>query len=76
MCDPEPGFHHVHPHCGGTLPADSTAFQCPKCGGLLDVDYEWDRLPVPRSLREFEAAWANRADPLDFSPAAASQAAA
>ncbi len=57
----------IHPHCGATLPVACTAFACPKCGGLLDVEYEWDRLPVPKSLREFEAAWANRNHPLDFS---------
>ncbi len=40
---------------------------CPRCGELLDVDYQWDRLPVPKSLREFEAAWARRNDPQSFS---------
>ena len=65
---PERAFQRcIHPHCGGTLPVACTAFRCPTCGGLLDVEYEWDRLPVPRSLKAFEAAWANRADPLDFS---------
>ncbi|MCH7689132.1 MAG: threonine synthase [Planctomycetes bacterium] len=34
---------------------------------MLDVNYEWDRIPVPDSLREFEARWANRRHPLDFS---------
>lgn len=36
-------------------------------GGLLEVDYDWDRVNVPRSLREFEARWATRRNPLDFS---------
>lgn len=40
---------------------------CPLCGNLLDVVYDWDRLPVPRSLREFEEAWGRRADPHAFS---------
>ena len=65
---PERAFQRcIHPHCGTTLPAACTAFRCPTCGGLLDVEYDWDRLPVPTSLREFEAGWANRSDPLDFS---------
>ena len=65
---PERAFQRcIHPHCGATLPAACTAFACPTCGGLMDVAYEWDRLPVPRSLKEFEAAWANRTHPLDFS---------
>jgi threonine synthase len=37
---------------------------CPHCGSLLDVDYDWDRLPLPRSLREFEKKWARRNEPL------------
>ncbi len=57
----------IDPHCGGTADLADTAFQCPTCGGLVDVAYDWDRLPVPASLRHFEAKWANRTDPLDFS---------
>ena len=29
--------------------------------------YDWDRLRPPRSLKEFEAKWADRSDPLGFS---------
>lgn len=57
----------INPACRATVDLADTAFQCPKCGGLLDVAYDWDRLPVPKSLAQFEAKWANRADPLDFS---------
>ena len=57
----------IHPHCGGTADLADTAFACPVCGGLLDVAYDWDRLPVPKSLKHFESKWANRTDPLDFS---------
>ncbi|MBX3438340.1 MAG: threonine synthase [Planctomycetaceae bacterium] len=34
---------------------------------MLDVCYEWDKLPVPSSLREFESRWNSRRHPLDFS---------
>ncbi|MCA9027412.1 MAG: threonine synthase [Planctomycetaceae bacterium] len=34
---------------------------------MLDVQYEWDKLPVPSSLREFERRWSSRRNPLDFS---------
>jgi threonine synthase len=44
-----------------------STFQCPRCGGLLDVAYDWDRLSPPRSLRAFEAKWADRANPVSFS---------
>src|SRR3954452_6155638 len=57
----------IHPHCGGTAGVDDTSFRCPKCGGLLDVAYDWDRLPPPKSLRDFEAKGARRDDPLCFS---------
>ncbi|HEX4607153.1 MAG TPA: threonine synthase [Urbifossiella sp.] len=57
----------INPRCGATADLSDTSFRCPACGGLLDLAYDWDRLPVPKSLREFEAAWANRSDPLDFS---------
>jgi threonine synthase len=34
---------------------------------LLDVAYAWDRLAMPRALRDFEAKWADRANPYSFS---------
>jgi threonine synthase len=57
----------IDPACGGTRAVDDTAFVCPRCGGLLDVAYDWGRLPPPKSLRDFEAKWARRSDPLCFS---------
>ncbi len=57
----------INPACRATVDLTDTTFRCPVCGGLLDVAYDWDRLPVPKSLRHFESKWANRNDPLDFS---------
>jgi threonine synthase len=57
----------INPDCAATRSVDDTAFQCPDCGSLLDVVYDWDRLPPPRSLRDFEAKWSDRANPLSFS---------
>jgi threonine synthase len=34
---------------------------------LLDIQYDWDRIPVPSSLREFEKRWSTRRNPLDYS---------
>ena len=34
---------------------------------LLDIQYDWDRIPVPSSLKEFEARWSTRHNPLDYS---------
>jgi threonine synthase len=53
--------------CAATVAVDDTSFVCPRCGGLLDVAYDWDRLPPPKSLRAFEAKWAERTNPLSFS---------
>jgi threonine synthase len=57
----------IHPGCAATLALDATDFRCPRCGGLLDVAYDWDRLRPPRALKDFEARWADRTDPLAFS---------
>src|SRR5262245_35237105 len=57
----------IDPACAATLAVDDTSFACPKCGGLLDVVYDRQRLPPPRALRDFEAKWADRASPLSFS---------
>jgi threonine synthase len=57
----------LSPDCAATFPIDEIRTDCTHCGSLLDVDYEWDRLPVPRSLRAFEPRWANRHNPLDVS---------
>src|SRR5207253_8649848 len=57
----------INPVCAATCSVDETAFVCPRCGGLLDVTYDWNRLSPPKSLRAFEAKWADRAQPLSFS---------
>jgi threonine synthase len=57
----------IHPQCGGTASVDETSFACPKCGGLLDVAYDWTRLEPPTSLAWFESKWAERSNPLHFS---------
>lgn len=57
----------IFPECSATCAVDETHFVCPKCGGLLDVAYDWNRLSLPKSLRDFEAKWSDRANPLNFS---------
>jgi threonine synthase len=65
---PETSFQRcIDPHCGGTAALADTTFRCPTCGGLMDVAYDWNHLPVPSSLRHFEAKWSTRSNPLDFS---------
>jgi len=57
----------VDPDCGAQFSIDEIHTGCPNCGALLDVRYEWDRIPVPSSLRLFETRWGSRRNPLDFS---------
>jgi threonine synthase len=57
----------IDPDCGQQYAVDEVRVACATCGGLLDVRYDWDRVPVPASLRDFEARWSNRRNPLDFS---------
>ena len=44
----------IDPACSETLGVMTAVTACPKCGGLLDVRYDWNRLAVPRSLAEFD----------------------
>jgi threonine synthase len=57
----------ILPGCGATAPLEDTSFHCPTCGNLMDVAYDWDRVRPPRQLKEFEAKWARRSEPLEHS---------
>jgi threonine synthase len=46
---------------------EESVFECPKCGNLLDVRYDWSRGAPPKHLKDFEAKWARQDDPLAFS---------
>jgi threonine synthase len=52
------------PDCGATYDVHEVRTACGDCGSLLDVVYDWDRLPVPDSMRFFEQKWARRNEPL------------
>lgn len=67
--------HHAHqqcinPDCAITFPVDQVLITCPSCGSLLDVRYDWDRLPRP-TWEFFEHRWMTRGEHgtgrLDFS---------
>lgn len=44
----------IDPACAATYGVDEVLFACRRCGGLLDVAYDWSRLPVPKRLADFE----------------------
>jgi len=50
--------------CAATYDIGEVRTSCDVCGSLLDVVYDWDALPVPRSMSEFEAKWSRRHEPL------------
>ena len=50
----------INPDCAATYGVDEVKVSCAACGGLLDVRYDWDRLPVPKSLSTFEHRWATK----------------
>ncbi len=57
----------INPACGSTFGIDEVKIGCSNCGSLLDVAYEWDKLPIPDSMSFFEQKWQRRNDPLCFS---------
>lgn len=57
----------IMPDCTGTRSIDETTFACPRCGALLDVAYEWNRLPVPPSPQFFASRAGDRTEPLNVS---------
>ena len=61
----------INPACQTNYAIDQIKVSCDKCGSLLDIKYEWSRLPVPRSLSFFEHRWITKGTAtqgrLDFS---------
>src|SRR4029078_9646179 len=57
----EPAFQQcINPDCAATFAIDEVKVSCAKCGSLLDINYDWSRLPVPKSLNFFEDRWATK----------------
>lgn len=57
----------INPSCKATFDVGQTRTSCDRCGDLLDIDYEWSKLEVPKRLDDFEQMWLRRNDPLRFS---------
>ncbi|MBP5621139.1 MAG: pyridoxal-phosphate dependent enzyme, partial [Thermoguttaceae bacterium] len=57
----------VNPQCQATFDVAEVLHRCPQCGSLLDVDYDWDKTFVPKSLTYFEKYWAERSNPYRYS---------
>jgi threonine synthase len=50
----------ISPRCGATFDLRDTLVACGKCGDLLDIAYDWNRLRPPGALRDFERMWSHR----------------
>ena len=61
----------LNPECGHTIGVGESKVACPRCGSLLEIRYDWDKLPVPKSLSFFEHRWSTKGTEvegrLDFS---------
>ncbi len=57
----------INPDCAAEFDCMEVYFKCPRCGELLDVVYNWDKIQVPAKLSDFADRWTSRDNPLDFS---------
>ena len=57
----------IAPEGGPVYGIEQVLTNCPQTHELLDVRYDWNRVKVPASLKEFERRWSTRRNPLDFS---------
>jgi len=57
----------INPDCGAEFDCGQTMFECPECGELLDICYNWDKIEVPDKMSDFAKRWGTRNNRLDFS---------
>jgi len=57
----------INVHCQATFDIAQALTACPQCGCLLDVVYDWEKVPLPKKLSDFNKRWATRDNVLDFS---------
>jgi threonine synthase len=50
----------INPACNATYAIDDVRVSCGNCSSLLDVRYDWSKLPLPRSLSFFEHRWSTK----------------
>ncbi|NNM84500.1 MAG: threonine synthase [Phycisphaerales bacterium] len=57
----------INPTCSATFDIGQVLTSCAKCGELLDIQYDWSKAPLPKSLDAFQQRWQSRRFPLDYS---------
>ena len=53
--------------CGAKFDCAQPLFKCPRCGDMLDIRYNWDKIRLPEKMADFTKRWATRQNSLDFS---------
>ena len=57
----------TNPDCGAEFDCGQAIFKCPRCGELLDIQYDWNKIKVPKKMSDFGKRWADRDNKSDFS---------
>src|SRR5687768_5196207 len=58
---PDAAFQRcINPSCAATFGIDEVKVACSKCQSLLDIEYDWSRLPAPKNLSFFEHRWSTK----------------
>jgi len=50
----------INPSCGATYGIEAVHVVCQACGSLLDIVYDWAKLPVIKNLNFFEHRWSTK----------------
>src|SRR4029079_3699461 len=50
----------INPDCAATYAVDEVRVACTRCGSLLDILYDWKKLPQIKSLSYFEHRWGTK----------------
>lgn len=50
----------INPACGATYGVEEVIVACRRCGSLVDVEYDWGKLPPIKSMGGFEHRWSTK----------------
>ncbi len=50
----------INPKCAATYEVSQVLVACQKCGGLLDIRYDWGKLPKIKGMGFFEHRWSTK----------------
>ncbi|MCL2005090.1 MAG: threonine synthase [Planctomycetaceae bacterium] len=53
----------INPRCEKQFAIEEVLYACPACGEPLDVEYDWNKIAPPKSLKHFEQYWQQRSNP-------------